>query len=61
MSTNNSFFTPFDETDKRTNIVSVISAPLWSSGVGTMTTFHTGSTQSASSGDYYYDVYNKVI
>ena len=61
MSTNNSFFTPFDENDKRTNIVSVVSAPLWSNGVGTLTTqFYTSSVQSASSGDYYYDVYDKV-
>ena len=34
-----------------------LTSGLWSSGTGTLTTFFTGSTQSGSSGAYYYDVY----
>ena len=39
------------------NIKSVISSGIWSGGSGTLTTFYTQSVQSASSGDYYVDVY----
>ena len=39
------------------NIKSVISSGIWSGGGGTLTTFYTQSVQSASSGDYYVDVY----
>ena len=54
------FFTELAGTDKRTNIPSTISSPVWSGGVTTLTSFYTGSTQSGSSGDYYYDVFDKV-
>jgi len=54
------FFTDLAGTDKRTNIPSTISSPVWSGGATTLTSFYTGSTQSGSSGDYYYDVFDKV-
>ena len=65
MSEVNNFFTPLSGDDVRTNIVSVVSAPLWSDGVAKLdgTTgkgFFTSSVQSGSSGNYYYDVYNKA-
>ena len=59
MSTDN-FFTPLNEADKRTNILSTISSPVWSGGTATLTAFYTSSVQSGSSGDYYYDVYDKA-
>ena len=54
------FFTEIGEDDKRTNIISTISSPLWSSGTATLTAFYTSSVQSGSSGNYYYDVYDKA-
>ena len=54
------FFTPLNEADKRTNILSTISSPVWSGGTATLTAFYTSSVQSGSSGDYYYDVYDKA-
>ena len=54
------FFTPLNDEDKRTNILSTISSPVWSGGTATLTAFYTSSIQSGSSGDYYYDVYDKV-
>ena len=60
MSESTNFFTTLEGTDKRTNIPSVISSPVWSGGSATLSSFYTGSTQSGSSGDYYYDVYDKV-
>ena len=56
----NDFFTELAGTDKRTNIPSTISSPVWSGGATTLTSFYTGSAQSGSSGDYYYDVFDKV-
>jgi len=60
MSDINNFFTTLEELDKRTNIPSTISSPVWSGGSATLTTTFTGSAQSQSSGDYYYDVFDKV-
>ncbi len=60
MSEINNFFTTLDPEDKRTNIPSTISSPVWSGGTATLTSFFTSSVQSASSGDYYYDVYDKA-
>lgn len=60
MSEVSNFFTILEESDKRTNIPSTISSPAWSGGTATLTSFYTGSTQSGSSGDYYYDVYDKA-
>ena len=50
------YFTGINAEDKRTNVLSTISSPLWSNGSATLTAFYTGSTQSASSGQYYYDI-----
>ena len=60
MSDINNFFTTLEELDKRTNIPSTISSPVWSGGTATLTAFYTSSAQSQSSGDYYYDIYDKV-
>ena len=60
MSSIDNFFTLLDTEDKRTNIPSTISSPVWSGGTATLQAFFTSSVQSASSGDYYYDVYDKV-
>jgi len=60
MSDNTNFFTTLEGEDKRTNIPSTISSPVWSGGSATLTAFYTGSTQSGSSGNYYYDVYDKA-
>jgi len=60
MSEPTNFFTTLEGTDKRTNIPSVISSPVWSGGSATLSAFFTGSTQSGSSGDYYYDVFDKA-
>ena len=57
---NGNFFTSLGSEDIRTNILSTISSPLWSAASATLTTFYTGSVQSASSGNYYYDIYNKA-
>ena len=54
------FFTELSGNDKRTNIPSTISSPVWSGGATTLTSFYTGSAQSGSSGNYYYDVFDKV-
>ena len=54
------YFTDINAEDKRTNVLSTISSPLWSNGSATLTAFYTGSTQSASSGNYYYDIFNKA-
>ena len=56
----NDFFTDLSGADKRTNIPSTISSPVWSGGATTLTSFYTGSVQSGSSGEYYYDVYDKA-
>ncbi len=60
MSEIDNFFTPLEGTDKRTNIPSTISSPVWSGGTATLSSFYTGSTQSGSSGAWYYDVYDKA-
>ena len=54
------YFTDINAEDKRTNVLSTISSPLWSNGSATLTAFYTGSVQSGSSGNYYYDIYNKA-
>ena len=56
----NDFFTELQGADKRTNIPSTISSPVWTGGAATLSSFYTGSTQSGSSGDYYYDIFDKV-
>jgi len=51
-------FTPFESPDVVGDNKETVTEAVWTSAVGgTMTTFHTGSTQISSSGEYYYDVY----
>ena len=54
------FFTPINASDKRTNILSTVSSPVWSGGTATLTAMYTSSVQSGSTGDYYYDIYDKA-
>jgi len=54
------FYTPIRAEDKRTNILSTVSSPVWSGGTATLTAMYTSSVQSGSTGDYYYDIYNKA-
>jgi hypothetical protein len=60
MSEATNFFTQLVGEDKRTNIPSTISSPVWTGGSATLTAFYTSSVQSGSSGNYYYDVYDKA-
>jgi hypothetical protein len=48
----------FGEFDKVNAKVEVVTTGLWTGDVGSLTTAYTSSTQVASSGDYYYDVYS---
>ena len=43
--------------DVVSNLRQTVSSGMWSGGVGTLTAFYTSSTQSGSSGQYYYDMY----
>jgi hypothetical protein len=54
-------FTRFEDDDKIPGQVNVVSSGMWSGGVGTLTAFHSSSTQSASTAQHYYDVYNGVV
>ena len=54
-------FTTFDDDDKVTSQISIVSSGMWSGGVGTLTAFHTSSTQSGSTGQHYLDVYNGIV
>jgi len=52
-------FTRFEiATDVVENVTQTLTAGVWSSGLGTLKTFHTASAQSQSSGQYFYDVYD---
>lgn len=48
----------FGEFDYVTNKVEVVTTGLWSGDTGSLTEFYTSSAQIATSGDYYYNVYN---
>jgi hypothetical protein len=48
----------FGEFDFVTNKVEVVTTGLWSGDTGSLTEFYTSDTQIATSGDYYYNVYN---
>ena len=53
-----SIYTVFDpENDILENMKQAVSSVLWSESTSSLTSFYTSSTQSASSGDYYRDVY----
>tara|TARA_Y100000590_G_scaffold467942_1_gene648684 strand:+ start:1461 stop:2501 length:1041 start_codon:yes stop_codon:yes gene_type:complete len=57
-----SIFTDFDSLDDiKPGQISIVSSGMWSGGVGTLTSFYTSSTQSGSTGEHYYDVYNGVV
>jgi hypothetical protein len=56
----NGIYKKFGSIDKVTNRTEVVTSGIWSSDAGSLTTFHTSSTQSSSvSGRYYLDVYNE--
>jgi len=48
-------FSDFDRVDSK---VEVVTTGLWSGDLGSLTGFYSSSTQIASTGDYYYNVYN---
>ena len=50
-------FKDFQLGDKIENQVSTVAQPMWSSDVGTLTTFFTGSVQESNTGKYYYDIH----
>ncbi len=57
-----SVFQNFDtENDIKTGQISVVSSGMWSGGVGTLTNFYTSSTQTGSTGEHYFDIYNGVV
>ena len=57
-----SVFQNFDITnDIKTGQISVVSSGMWSGGVGTLTSFYTSSTQTGSTGEHYFDVYNGEV
>ena len=57
-----SVFQQFDtQNDIKTGQISIVSSGMWSGGVGTLTAFYTSSTQSGSTGEHYFDVYNGVV
>ena len=61
MPTQEGIFSRFDDDDVIPGQVNVVSSGMWSGGTGTLTSFHTSSTQSGSTGEHYYDVYNGVV
>ena len=54
-------FTTIEENDKVTSQISIVSSGMWSGGVGTLNSFHTSSTQSGSTGQFYVDVYQGEV
>jgi len=61
MPTQEGIFSRFDDDDVIPGQVNVVSSGMWSGGTGTLTSFYTSSTQSGSTGEHYYDVYNGVV
>jgi len=61
MATQQGIFTSIEENDKITSQISIVSSGMWSGGVGTLTSFHTSSVQSGSTGQYYLDVYQGAV
>ena len=41
------------------NQKSIVSSGMWSNGTGTLASFYTSSTQTGSTGKYFYDIYYK--
>ena len=60
--TNGKVYSRFDSaTDVVGNVKEAVSAGIWSDGSGTLSTFHTGSTQSGSTARYFLDVSNLTL
>jgi hypothetical protein len=60
--TNGKVYSRFDTaTDVVGNVKEAVSAGIWSDGSGTLSTFHTGSTQSGSTARYFLDVTNLTL
>ena len=60
--TNGKVYSRFDTaTDVVGNVKEAVSAGIWSDGSGTLSTFHTGSTQSGSTARYFLDVSNLTL
>ena len=60
--TNGKVYSRFDTaTDVVGNVKEAVSAGIWSDGTGTLSTFHTGSTQSGSTARYFLDVSNLTL
>ena len=57
-----SVFQNFDiENDIKTGQISIVSSGMWSGGVGTLNNFFTSSTQTGSTGEHYFDVFNGEV
>ena len=57
-----SVFQNFDiENDIKTGQISIVSSGMWSGGVGTLNNFFTSSTQTGSTGEHYFDIYNGEV
>lgn len=54
-------YTQIDNEQDLLSSTSTVTTGMWSGGAGSMTTFHTSSVQSGSTGLHYYDVYNGVV
>ena len=61
MATQQGIFTTIEENDKVTSQISIVSSGMWSGGVGTLSSFHTSSVQSGSTGQFYLDVYQGAV
>ncbi len=61
MATQQGIFTSIEDNDKVTSQISIVSSGMWSGGVGTLTSFHTSSVQSGSTGQFYLDVYQGEV
>jgi len=60
--TNGKVYSRFDSaTDVVGNVKEAVSSGIWSDGTGTLSTFHTGSTQSGSTARYFLDVSNLTL
>jgi len=53
-----SIYTVFEDDDIVTDDKETVTTGLWKNGVGVLTTFYTSSVQSASTGNYYLDIYS---
>ena len=61
MAVQEGIFTRFEGDDVVQGQINIVSAGMWSGGVGTLSAFHTSSVQVGSTGAHYYDVYNGAV